>query len=97
MMDSTLTAIRANASGSPVGRALNIAKSRSLSVKDAAKYNAIGSLVGWNTEVSRKTEQKVSNFHKEMKSRYPLLYVLNEWSVRNVVTADHLAKYLKVM
>ena len=26
MMDSTLTAIRANASGSPVGRALNIAK-----------------------------------------------------------------------
>ncbi len=97
MMDSTLTAIRANASGSPVGRALNIAKSRSLSGKDAAKYNAIGSLVGWNTEVSRKTEQKVSNFHKEMKSRYPLLYVLNEWSVRNVVTADHLAKYLKVM
>lgn len=97
MLDSTLNAIRKDASSSQIGRVLNLAAKHTMAPADLVKAQNIARLVGWDTEVSSKVEKKTAAFHTAMRQRYPLVYVLNEWTVRNAVSADHLAKYLRVM
>lgn len=97
MLDSTLSAIRKEAPASAIGRVLNLAAKRTMTPVELAKAQNIANLVGWNKEVSRTVEEKAADFHAKMRERYPLVYVLNEWTVRNAVSADHLAKYLRVM
>lgn len=97
MMDSTLSAINKEASGSTIGRALQLTSKRIMSSAELAKANAIANLVGWKDEVSHVAEKKINCFHDEMSKRYPLVYVMNEWPVRSNVSAEHLAKYLRVM
>lgn len=80
-----------------IGRALQLTSKRVMPSAELAKANAIANLVGWKDEVSRVAEKKVNSFHDAMRKRYPLVYILNEWTVRNSVSAEHLAKYLRVM
>ena len=87
----------AEAPASAIGRVLNLAAKRTMTPAELSKAQNIANLVGWNKEVSRTVEKKAADFHAKMRERYPLVYVLNEWTVRNAVSADHLAKYLRVM
>ena len=94
-LDSTMQKIKKEAPESLVARlAVNGAKHTS---KGTQKVKELARFMSWNSQLTTKQANHIDKLVQKIHSRYPLIKVCGDWQVRQVVDADHLAKYLRVM
>lgn len=95
MMENTMDKIKKEAPASLVARlAMNGAKHTG---KGTQQVKQMASFMGWDGNLTTKQTKHIDTLVSKIHSRYPLIKVCGDWQVRQVVDADHLAKYLRVM
>lgn len=100
--EEVLNALNEAAAGSAPTKfftlAAKLTASPEVSVK-VAKIQGVARLLGWDESkvLTPKVRSRIVDCYEAIKTRYPLLRLYGDWQTRNVITPEHLAKYVSVM
>lgn len=100
LQDSVIKALEDAAPNAKPTKLLKLGKRLSDElVEDNFKLEKIALFMGWDASkvVTPDRKNRVRDCYDKVMQRYPLLRAYSDWQVRQVISVEHLAKYVSVM